>query len=169
MSSIRFNQMTKEITIEGSESFVESNFGKVKDLLFESLGVKKQRESLKTSRAAKRLQPIETPEQLIPNEIIVSEESATAEDVSTKESTIPEDLEGVKTSSLPIQECILREDGPSNRDNVCSSTKEMPARLSLASLKEKFGLTESQIERIIADAEKQGRIRKDMDGTYVWV
>ena len=169
MASIRFNQMTKEIVIEGSESFVESNLGKFKDLIFESLGVKKQRASLKTRRASKRLQPVEIPEQLIPNEIIVSEESAIAENVSTKESMIPEDLEGVKTSGLPIQERILAEDGPINRDSVCSSTKEMPARLSLASLKEKFGLTERQIEKIIAEAEKEGRIRKDMDGTYVWV
>ena len=169
MASIRFNQMTKEIVIEGSESFVESNFRKVKDLIFESLGVNKQRASLKTRRAAKRIQPVETPEQLILNEIIVSEESATAEDVLKEEPAVPEDLEGVNTSSLPIQECIMREDGPVNRDSVCSSAKEMPARLSLTSLKEKFGLTESQIEKIIAEAEKEGRIRRDMDGTYVWV
>ena len=42
MSSIKFNQLTREIELEGSESFIESNFDKIQDLLIESFGVNKK-------------------------------------------------------------------------------------------------------------------------------
>jgi hypothetical protein len=40
MSSIKFNYLTKEIEMEGSESFIELNFNKIQDSLVESFGVK---------------------------------------------------------------------------------------------------------------------------------
>ena len=42
MSSIKFNYLTKEIELEGSESFIESNFDKIKDLMMNSFGVKRE-------------------------------------------------------------------------------------------------------------------------------
>ena len=48
MSSIKFNHLTKEIEMKGSESFIESNFNKIQDLLVESFGVKKMIASRKT-------------------------------------------------------------------------------------------------------------------------
>ena len=42
MPSIKFNQLTKEIEVKGSESFIESNFNKIQDLLVENFGVKKR-------------------------------------------------------------------------------------------------------------------------------
>jgi len=41
--------------------------------------------------------------------------------------------------------------------------------ISIASLKEKFGLSQQQIEGVIKDAEKHGRVRKYVDGSYAWV
>ena len=38
----------------------------------------------------------------------------------------------------------------------------------MASLKEKFGLSESKIGGIIRDAEKLDKIRSVMNGSYVW-
>ena len=48
MPSIKFNQLTKEIEMKGSESFIESNFNKIQDLLVESFGVKKKMVSRET-------------------------------------------------------------------------------------------------------------------------
>ena len=42
MSSIKFNHLTREIEMKGSESFIESNFNKIQDLLVESFGVKRK-------------------------------------------------------------------------------------------------------------------------------
>jgi hypothetical protein len=41
MSGIKRNQLTKGIEMKGSESFIESNFNKIQDLLVESFGVKR--------------------------------------------------------------------------------------------------------------------------------
>jgi hypothetical protein len=43
MSSIKFNYLTKEIELEGSESFIESNFDKIQDLMMNIFGVKERR------------------------------------------------------------------------------------------------------------------------------
>ena len=50
MSSIKFNHLTREISIKGSESFIESNY-QIQDLLIESFGVKKKMTSRKTKEA----------------------------------------------------------------------------------------------------------------------
>ena len=42
MSSIKFNHLTREIEMKGSESFIESNFDQIQDLLVESFGVKRE-------------------------------------------------------------------------------------------------------------------------------
>ena len=42
MSSIKFNYLTKEIELEGSESFIESNFDKIQDLMMNIFGVKRE-------------------------------------------------------------------------------------------------------------------------------
>jgi hypothetical protein len=48
MSNIKFNYLTKEIELKGSEFFIESNFDKIQDLLTESFGVKRKMISRKT-------------------------------------------------------------------------------------------------------------------------
>jgi len=48
MSSIKFNYLTNEIELKGSESFIESNFDRIQDLLIESFGVKRKLSSSET-------------------------------------------------------------------------------------------------------------------------
>ena len=52
MPGIKFNQLTREIEMKGSESFIESNFDKIRDLLIESFGAGKKM----ASREAKTIQ-----------------------------------------------------------------------------------------------------------------
>ena len=59
MSSIKFNQLTKEIEMKGSESFIESNFNKIQDLLVESYGEKKIMISRKTKTSQEPISYIE--------------------------------------------------------------------------------------------------------------
>jgi hypothetical protein len=51
---------------------------------------------------------------------------------------------------------------------VVEVVEQKPREISLASLKEKFGLSESKIGGIIRDAEKLGKIRKSLNGSYAW-
>ena len=57
---------------------------------------------------------------------------------------------------------------PGHQRIVVEVAEQKPTEISIASLKEKFGLSESKIGGIIRDAEKLGKIRRVMNGSYVW-
>lgn len=63
---------------------------------------------------------------------------------------------------------IRNEDTSTGRNQAAGPVGCVSEGISIASLKEKFGLSQQQIEGIIKDAEKHGRIRKYMNGSYVW-
>jgi hypothetical protein len=169
MSSIRFNMATKEIEIDGPESFIKSNFSKIRDLLIESLGMRKPIAFRKTKKAEYPVLFIVSVETEIIEEIKISEESQAPEGLQANAPGIPDVPQETKRKRPPVRKYIRPKDRSSSNDQVVSLIQEIPEKISLASLKEKFGLTEQQIEVVIREAEKQGRIRKDMDGSYVWV
>lgn len=47
--------------------------------------------------------------------------------------------------------------------------KEGTGKVSIESMKANLGLTEQQVMDILRDAEREGRVRRDADGSYVWV
>jgi predicted transcriptional regulator of viral defense system len=57
---------------------------------------------------------------------------------------------------------------PGHQRVVVEVVEQKPKEISIASLKEKFGLSESKIAVIIRDAEKQGKIRRVMNGSHAW-
>jgi Mor family transcriptional regulator len=63
---------------------------------------------------------------------------------------------------------IRSEDTSIDKHQSGDVTVRTPDGISIASLKEKFGLSEQQVEGIIKEAERHGRIRKHQDGSYVW-
>ena len=168
MSSIKFNQMTKEIEMTGSESFIESNFDKIQDLLIERFGMKK----MLVSRKAKETQE--------PISLVKMEESPDVEikrnelaDVSSilpaTESSIPEIPHELKANRPPLRKYIRKVGIPGHQRIVVQVVEQKQREVSVASLKEKFGVSESKLEGIFRDAEKLGKIRKAMGGTYVWM
>jgi len=175
MSIIKFNSTTKEIEIKGSESFIECNFHKIQALLIESFGGKKARVSRQTI-ADKEPKPSD--EIIKPTVEVrrVSEISEAPEELPTVRPGISEVPQAPRVARPPVRKYfntlgkyIRSEDTSINKSQPVDALGQIPEELSVASLKAKFGLSERQIEEIIKDAEKQGRVRKDLDGSYVWV
>lgn len=142
MPSIKFTQFAREIEMRGSESFIESNFDMIQDLLVESSGVKKKM----ASREAKAIQKA----------ISIAE---------MKESQAG--LES-RVKRPPMRKYIRKEGAPGHERIVVEVAEQKTTEISIASLKEKFGLSESKIGGIIRDAEKLGKIRRVMNGSYSW-
>ena len=163
MSMIRVNLKTKQIEIEGSESFADDFFGKIQDLLIESQGVKETKVVRKERGVAEALMAERDEPEIIGKVKTLELTKASQPGMSAANHKM-------EPQRPPARKYILRKAGiASTNDSIVNVTKEDAGRISLVSLKEKSGLTEQQIEAIIKDAEKQGRIRKDMDGSYAWV
>ncbi|TRZ91692.1 hypothetical protein D4R89_02495 [bacterium] len=175
MSNIKFNLTTKEIEIKGSESFIESNFYQIKALLIESFGEKKAKVSRQTMAGKESLLSDENSEPI--TEVLRTSEMPEApEELPATKPEIHEVPQAPRVARPPVRKyfntlgkCIRSEDTSINKSQPVNVLGQIPEELSVASLKEKFGLSEKQIEEIIKDAEKQGRVRKDLDGSYVWV
>jgi hypothetical protein len=175
MSNIKFNSTTKELEITGSESFVESNFYQIKALMIESLGGKEEEVSRKTRADKEPLLSGDTRKPLT-GVLRTSEISEAPEELSATKSESHEAPHVPKVTRPPVRKYfntlgkyIRSEDTSINNSQPTDVLGQITEELSVASLKEKFGLSERKIEEIIKDAEKQGRVRKDLDGSYVWV
>ena len=169
MSSIRFNLATKEMELDGPESFIEANFSRIQALLIESLGMRKPRSVRKTQKTEEPVLFIDSVEPENIEEIKIPEDSKAPDEFQENAIGIPSVPQIEKEKRLIVRKNIRKADIPSNQDQVADIIKEIPEKVSIASLKENLGLTEHQIEVVIREAEKQGRVRKDMDGSYVWV
>jgi len=171
MSVIKFNQLTKEIEMTGSESFIESNFNEIQNLLDESFGVKKMIASIKTKEKASQ-RPISsvTMKRFQAGAEITRHELSEAppESPATKASA-PEISQESKAKRPPLRKYIRKEGTPGHQRITVEVVEQKPREVSIASLKEKFGLSESKIGGIIRDAEKLGKIRKSLNGSYVWM
>jgi hypothetical protein len=175
MNSIKFNQATKEIEIKGSGSFIESNFDVIGDLLTESLGVIKTKGSTKTKSDVIPVLWVETVEPQATEAIKIPDVIETPEIALATQRDILEAPQEPKVKRPPVRKyfntlgkLIRSEDTSINKDQVSDPIRQISQGISIASLKDKFGLSEQQIEVIIRDAEKQGRARRDLDGSYVW-
>lgn len=174
MSTIRFNSTTKEIEITGSESFVESNFHQIKALMIESLAGKEEKVQRKTRTDKEPLLFGKTREP-ITEAMRTSEISEIPEELPVTTSESHEASHMPKAARPPVRKYfntvgkyIRSEDTSINKSQPVDVLGQIPGELSVASLKKKFGLSERQVEEIIKDAEKQGRVRKDAGGSYVW-
>jgi hypothetical protein len=58
---------------------------------------------------------------------------------------------------------------PGHQRVVVEVVERKPREISIASLKEKFGLSEAKIGGVIRDGEKLGKIRRVMNGSYAWI
>jgi hypothetical protein len=173
MSNIKFNPKSREIEITGSESFIDTHFHQIRALVIESF---KEGKGKTSQRTGVNINPLSSGEIKEP----VSE--ATRTGISAD---VPEDIPAAKprdheTPSVPkvarppvrkyfntLGKLIRSEDTSINRSQP-ADVPRIPEELSVASLREKFGLSERQVEEVMKDAEKQGRVRKDPDGSYVW-
>ena len=175
MNSIKFNQATKEIEIKGSESFIESNLDMIEDLLTESLGVIEAKGSTTTKSDEKPVLWVETVEPQDTEAIKIPDIIETTEIALATQQDIIEAPQEPKVKRPPVRKyfntlgkLIRSEDTSINKNPVVNVIEQKPMEISIASLKEKFGLPESKIGGIIRDAERHGKIRRAQNGSYVW-
>ncbi len=168
MSGIKLNYLTKEIELKGSESFIESNFDKIQDLMTESFGVEKMIAPRKTKINQEPISVVKMKESQISAEITGHELSAASPILPATKSSLPEIPHESKATRPPLRKYIRKVGIPGHERTVVEVVEQKPRELSLASLKEKFGLTESKIGGIIRDAEKLGKIKRGMNGSYSW-
>jgi hypothetical protein len=167
MPSIKFNLLTKEIVMEGSEPFIESNFNKIQDLLVESFGVKKMIAARTTKATQETTSSVKTKESQAGVEINSHGPSASPISQATR-SSLTEFSHESKVKRPPLRKYIRKEGIPGHQRVVVEVAKEKPRELTIASLREKFGLSESKNGGIIRDYEKQSKIRRVMNGSYSW-
>jgi predicted transcriptional regulator of viral defense system len=74
----------------------------------------------------------------------------------------------VRVNRPPLRKYIRKVGKPGQERIVVEVAEQKPKAISLESLKEKFGLSDSKIGGIIRDAEKFGKIKRVMNGSYVW-
>jgi hypothetical protein len=165
---MKFNFLTREIEMEGTEAFVESNFTMIQNLLVESYGVKEKMPSRKT-----KTRPNQEPMPFVKLEESQTETakpgpSKTLSTLPATEPSVPEISRDSRAARPPLRKYIRRESILGHERTVVEVAGQKPKEISITSLKEKFGLSESKIEGIIRDAEKLGKVRKVMNGSYVW-
>ena len=168
MSSIKFNYLTTEIEMEGSESFIESNFNKIQDPLVESFGAKKKMASRMTKANQEPKSGVIVKEYHACAEIKGHELSEASSAVPETISSIPEIPHELKAKRAPLRKYIRKAGIPGHERMVVEVIEQKPKAISLESLREKFGLSETKIGGTIRDAEKLGKLRRVMNGSYAW-
>jgi hypothetical protein len=162
MYMIRFNLTTKEIEIEGSESFIDTLFNEIKELAAERSQVRNTRAERRDEDAPEGFWAERKDSKLI----AATGKPELHETRKTETAEIQRDMKPLRP---PVQKYILRKAGRTTTpDQIATLAKETAGKVSLVSLKDKLGLTEQQISGILREAEKQGMVRKDADGSYVW-
>ena len=165
MPGIRFDYFTKEVEMKGSESFIDSNFDTIRDLWIESFGAEK---TMLSRRRDQETMPSEE----------IKRNAADAETVSCPPCQASQRVPTASASEIsrgggvkrpPLRKYIRKEGLPGQQRIVVEVAEtEKPKEISLASLREKFGLTESKIGGIVRDAEKEGKVKRVIGGAYSW-
>lgn len=166
MPSIKFNLLTKEIEMRGSESFIESNYNKIQELLVESFGVEEKMASRETGKNQESMVTMKTSRTGAEKERHRLPEASQLSTAVT--SVLPETAHNLSTKRPPLRKYIRKEGAPGQQRIVVEVVEQKPKEISIAALKEKFGLSESKIGGIIRDAEKLGKIKRVLGGSYSW-
>ncbi len=136
-SRIKFNPITKEIEIEGSEKFVKTYFDKIQSMLV-GMTVSSVKVSARgTARQAK------------------TGEEKPARNARELKKAVPKTAEGKKAKR------------GSKMNTVLQLILDSKQGITTTELKKRTGLTDKQIWAVIYRAEKMGKIRKERRGIYI--
>jgi len=147
---IRFNPVTKEIEIEGSEAFVKAYFNKIQKMISgvpsrtvaepKAVKVSPVKKAIKGPKAVKAMPAIKEPKAAKPRPAKKVKKTAKKKPRATKKVT--------------------------NIDTIVGLIQGSTDGISTAELKEKTGLAESQIWNIVNSATKAGKVKKVKRGVY---
>jgi hypothetical protein len=134
---IRFNPVTKEIEIEGSEEFVKAYFNKLQSMISGAPSkTVKEPKAVKVSPAKKAIKEPKT---------------AKPRPAKNVKKTVKKKPRAKKVTNI---------------DTVVGLIQGSTEGISTAELKEKTGLAESQIWNIVNSATKAGKVKKIKRGVY---
>jgi len=158
-SRIKFNPVTKEIEIEGSEQFVKTYFDKIQSLLSAAQEVvtaapvkTKEIKSIKEKPAKKIRKSKKDPVVAVP--IIEQLSKKIRQSKKAQKVVKKEKLEtGIKRGDISKTVLTLIQDSPEG--------------ITTTELKEKTGLMEKQIWAITSKAKKAGKIKQGKRGLYI--
>ncbi|MBU2578093.1 hypothetical protein KKA69_04660 [Patescibacteria group bacterium] len=169
-SRIRFNPVTKEIEVEGSEGFVKAYFNKLQAMISgaseETVTIKRKPRAVK---AAPKKKVIKAPKAV---------KAAPAEKAEKKPPVVkaPRVRKAKKapkavkpTVAKSVRKTVKKAPAKkktTNIDTVVGLIQGAPEGISTAELKTKTGLNERQIWSIVNRASKEGKIRKVKRGVY---
>lgn len=154
--------------MEDSEAFIESNFDKNQDLLVESFGAKRKMASRRTKANQEPLSGEKVKESQVGAEIKRHELSEAPPTLTETKYAMPENSHEFQQKRPPLRKYIRKVGSPGHQQTVVEIVEQKPKAISLESLREKFGLSDAKIGGIIRDAEKLGKIKRVMNGSYVW-
>jgi hypothetical protein len=146
---IRFNPVTKEIEIEGSEEFVKAYFNKIQKMISgapsktvrepKAVKVSPVKKAVKKAIAVKAIPAIKEPKTAKPRPAKKAKKTAKKKPRAKRITKI---------------------------DTIVGLIKGSADGISTAQLKEKTGLAESQIWNIVNSATKAGKVKKIKRGVY---
>jgi predicted Zn-dependent peptidase len=150
-SRIRFNPVTKEIEVEGSEEFVKTYFGKLQEMISGD-----PEETVKEPKAVKVRTVKKTKKE--PKAKAVKAHPPKKEPKAAKPRPTKKAIKATKKA--PGVKRVT------NIDMIVGLIQGSAEGISTAELKEKTGLAESQIWNIVNRASKLGKIKKMKRGIY---
>jgi hypothetical protein len=146
-SRIRFNPVTKEIEIEGSEEFVKAYFNKLQNMISGASSETVEESKAVKVRPAKKAKAVKaTPGKKEPK-------AAKPRAAAKKAGKTAKKPPGIKRVT--------------HIDMIVGIIQGSTEGISTAELKEKTGLAESQIWGIVNRAKKMGKIKQAKRGMYV--
>jgi hypothetical protein len=134
---IRFNPVTKEIEIEGSEGFVKAYFNKIQAMILGSPKERAKESKVAKARPAKNAKKEPKAVKVLPSKAAVKD-----------------------TKKVPGEKRVT------NINMVVGLIQDNAEGISTSELTEKTGLAERQIWGIVNRASKAGKIRKVKRGVY---
>ena len=179
MNSVKINKATKEIAIKGSKSFIESHSDIIGKFPLRSSGAGGGKGPTRPGAHWKVVTSVETGKprktEMTGTPAVIDTPPATQAATSMK----AEAPQGPQAKRPPVRKYfntsgkLIRSEntGVSSAEKrvVVDAIENLPKGMSIFALKEKFGLSENKIKAIIEEAEKQGKVRRDLDGSLVWV
>lgn len=144
-SRIKFNPVTKEIEIEGSEKFVKTYFDKIQSLLSGT-----QKAVVKAPIKEKRIK------------------EKALERKPVKERPVKKVRQSKRAPKVIKEEKLVRKTKRGDMSKaVLALIQDSPEGIAMTELKEKTGLADRQIWPIISVAKKRGKIKQAKRGVYI--
>lgn len=168
-SRIKFNPITKEIEIEGSEKFVKAYFDKIQVMLSDiqeaftaapvipkpTKAIKEKpikEKSIKEKPVRKARQSKKTP---VVTEPVIEQMAKKIRQSKKAQKVAKEEVLAVKGKRGNMSKTVL------------ALIQDSPEGITTTELEEKTGLKDRQIWAIVANAKKAGKIKQAKHGVYV--